>query len=122
MRSVPLILALAFIFWSLVAGRMDLGARSTYASVPAAEVASSMDSENHKEVSASPNVPAPIDFSTQVKPIFEKKCQPCHFSGGKVYQQMPFDRPETIKTLGTKLFTRIKDENDRRVISDFLAQ
>jgi len=35
---------------------------------------------------------------------------------------MPFDRPETIKSLGTKLFTRIKDENERRLISDFLTQ
>jgi len=54
--------------------------------------------------------------------MLEARCQPCHFSGGKVYQRMPFDRPETIKTLGTKLFTRIKDENERRLIRDFLAQ
>jgi len=63
-----------------------------------------------------------IDFATQIRPILESRCQPCHFSGGKVYQRMPFDRPETIKTLGTKLFTRLKDENERRVIRDFLAQ
>jgi hypothetical protein len=63
-----------------------------------------------------------VDFATQIKPILESRCQPCHFSGGKVYQRMPFDRPETIKTLGTKLFTRLKDENERRVIRDFLAQ
>jgi hypothetical protein len=46
----------------------------------------------------------------------------CHFSGGKVYQRMPFDRSETIKTLGTKLFTRIKDENERQIIREFLAE
>jgi hypothetical protein len=63
-----------------------------------------------------------IDFATQIRPILESRCQPCHFSGGKVYQRMPFDRPETIKTLGAKLFTRLKDENERRVIRDFLAQ
>jgi hypothetical protein len=34
---------------------------------------------------------------------------------------MPFDRPETILTLGTKLFTRIKDEKDRALIRSFLA-
>ena len=70
--------------------------------------------------------PAPVctkmDFATQVRPIFEAKCQPCHFSGGTMYRRLPFDRPETIKTLGTKLFTRIKDENDRRLIRDFLNQ
>jgi len=35
---------------------------------------------------------------------------------------MPFDRAETIKTLNTKLFTRIKDEKERQLIRDFLAQ
>ena len=63
-----------------------------------------------------------LDFATQIRPIFEARCQPCHFNGGKVYSQMPFDRPETIKTLGTKLFTRIKDENERRLIRQFLEQ
>jgi len=67
-------------------------------------------------------ISAKVDFSTQIRPILEAKCQPCHFNGGKVYQRMPFDRPETIKTLGAKLFTRIKDENERRLIRDFLAQ
>lgn len=75
-----------------------------------------------KPVTDSATTPARVDFLTQIRPILEAKCQPCHFSGGKVYQRMPFDRPETIKTLGTKLFTRIKDENERRLIRDFLAQ
>jgi hypothetical protein len=63
-----------------------------------------------------------VDFATQIRPILEARCQPCHFNGGKVYQRMPFDRPETIRTLGTKLFTRIKDENERRLIREFLDQ
>lgn len=63
-----------------------------------------------------------VDFETQVKPILHSKCMPCHFSGGQVYDRLPFDKPETIKKLGTRLFTRIKDQNDRRVIEDFLNQ
>ncbi len=39
-----------------------------------------------------------------------------------MYQRLPFNRPETIKTLGTKLFTRIKDEDQRRLIREFLSQ
>ena len=65
---------------------------------------------------------ARVDFETQLKPIFQSKCMPCHFSGGKVYERLPFDKPETIRKLGTRLFTRIKDENDRHLIEDFLAQ
>jgi hypothetical protein len=63
-----------------------------------------------------------VDFAANVEPILKSKCQPCHFSGGKVYDKLPFDRPETIKTLGTKLFTRIHDENERKIIREFLAQ
>jgi hypothetical protein len=39
-----------------------------------------------------------------------------------MYERRPFDRAETITALGTKLFTRLKDEDERRVISAFLAQ
>ena len=61
------------------------------------------------------------DFATEIKPIFQARCQPCHFPGGKVYDRLPFDKPETITRLGTKLFTRIKDEKEQRLIRDFLA-
>lgn len=61
------------------------------------------------------------DFATEIKPILQSRCQPCHFQGGKVYDRLPFDRPETIKKLGEKLFTRIKDEKEQRLIREFLA-
>jgi hypothetical protein len=63
-----------------------------------------------------------VDFDSQIKPILQSKCMPCHFSGGVMYERMPFDRAETIRKLGTKLFTRIHDENQRRVIREFLEQ
>jgi len=94
-------------------GRMNAGTRMT--SAPGA-------STSEKTAPVAATTTARVDFSTQIKPILEAKCQPCHFSGGKVYAQMPFDRPETIKTMGTKLFTRIKDEKERQLIRDFLAQ
>jgi hypothetical protein len=73
-------------------------------------------------VPVSSTAKARVDFETQLKPIFKSKCMPCHFSGGKVYERLPFDQPETIRKLGTRLFTRIKEENDRRLIEEFLAQ
>ena len=63
----------------------------------------------------------PVDFARDVRPILDR-CQPCHFPGGKMYAKLPFDRPETVVRLGTKLFTRIKDENRRDVIRRFLAE
>jgi len=71
---------------------------------------------------ASSEPKARVDFDTQLKPIFQSKCMPCHFSGGKMYDSLPFDKPATIKRLGTRLFTRIKDEHDRKLIEDFLTQ
>ncbi|MDZ7363362.1 MAG: hypothetical protein ONB46_21980 [candidate division KSB1 bacterium] len=61
------------------------------------------------------------DFTSKVLPIVSK-CQPCHFKGGKVYAQLPFDNPKTIRHLGTKLFTRIRDENQQAIIRAFLTQ
>jgi hypothetical protein len=63
-----------------------------------------------------------IDYKAEIQPIFEAKCQPCHFPGGKVYEHLPFDRPETIRRLGEKVFTRIKDEPTRAKIRAFLAE
>jgi hypothetical protein len=62
------------------------------------------------------------DFESQIKPIFQTRCQPCHFAGGKVYDKMPFDKPETITRLGEKLFTRIKDKEEQHLIREFLSQ
>ena len=69
--------------------------------------------------------PAPkarVDFDTQLKPMLQSTCMPCHFSGGQMYERLPFDKPATIRQLGTRLFTRIKEEDKRRLIEDFLAQ
>jgi len=73
-------------------------------------------------VSRSSAAKARVDFDTQLKPVFESKCMPCHFKGGQMYDRLPFDRPDTIRKLGTRLFTRIKEEDKRRLIEDFLTQ
>jgi hypothetical protein len=73
--------------------------------------------------SASTSAPtARVDFDTQIKPMLQSKCMPCHFSGGQMYERLPFDKPATIRKLGTRLFTRIREEDKRRLIEDFLAQ
>ena len=112
MRLVTLILALtvAFAFYACGRAKFKAATLSTGDTHPVAVPASF------------PTAPTKVDFTTQIRPILEARCQPCHFSGGKVYQKLPFDRPETIKTLGTKLFTRIKDEKEQALIREFLTQ
>jgi len=61
-------------------------------------------------------------FHASVEPMLKERCTPCHFAGGKMYDKLPFDRPETILSLGERLFTRIKDEKQRDVIRKFLAE
>src|SRR5262245_32663655 len=61
-------------------------------------------------------------FASDIKPILQSRCQPCHFQGGQMYEKLPFDKPETITKLGTKLFTRIKNEDQQRVIREFLSE
>jgi hypothetical protein len=73
-------------------------------------------------VATSSRPKARVDFDTQLKPIFKSKCMPCHFEGGKMYDSLPFDKPETIRKLGARLFTRIKEKDERQLIDDFLSQ
>ena len=68
--------------------------------------------------------PAAQDFFvSKVRPILEARCRPCHFEGGKMYERLPFDRPETLRKLGSaRLFTRLKEEKERAVVRAFLAE
>jgi hypothetical protein len=63
-----------------------------------------------------------MGFETQVLPILQARCRPCHFDGGVMYRRLPFDCPQTVRLLGTKLFSRIKNEGEQAAINLFLAQ
>src|SRR4026207_178990 len=53
-----------------------------------------------------------INFTSQVQPILIKNCSPCHFTGGKMYERMPFDKDTTIINHENGVLKRIKgDEN-----------
>lgn len=65
---------------------------------------------------------APSTFPTHVRPLLQTKCRPCHFEGGTMYAKLPFDRPATVRKLGEKLFTRLKEPEDQRILRTFLAE
>jgi hypothetical protein len=111
MRTLLLILALGFLLCFYAWGRMNTRSGSVPMQAAAAALLPATASNSPK-----------VDFQTQIRPILEARCQPCHFSGGQMYKQLPFDRAETVTKLNTKLFTRIKNENERQLIRDFLAQ
>ena len=113
LRVSALVVALALASGYYIRSRAGLGAASPSDVAGAGKLAApSVSAAESKK----------IDFAADIKPIFESRCTPCHFAGGQMYERLPFDRPETIRKLGAKLFPRIKDENEQRVLREFLAQ
>jgi len=62
-----------------------------------------------------------IDFANQVQPILVKNCSPCHFTGGKMYEKMPFDKDTTIINHEKGILKRIKGE-ENVVLRTFIQQ
>ena len=74
-------------------------------------------------VQISPAPPGGVSkWEAEVAPIFATRCQPCHFTGGVMHDKLPFDDPATIRKLGKKTFSRIRDEKERALITAFLAE
>jgi hypothetical protein len=63
-----------------------------------------------------------IDYKIQVLPILQKKCSPCHFTGGKMYERMPFDNSQTIISHEAGVLKRFKDEQENALIKQFIQQ
>lgn len=61
-----------------------------------------------------------ISFSAQIQPILQNRCSPCHFSGGKMYEKMPFDQPKTLLEHSEGMLKRFKDENENRLLKQFV--
>ena len=62
-----------------------------------------------------------IHFVSQIQPILVKNCSPCHFTGGKMYERMPFDKDTTIINHQTGILKRIKGE-EIFLIKTFIEQ
>ena len=62
-----------------------------------------------------------IDFTSQVQPILVKNCSPCHFTGGKMYEKMPFDKDTTIINHEKGILKRIKGD-EQVVLKTFIQQ
>ena len=62
-----------------------------------------------------------IDFTSQVQPILVKNCSPCHFTGGKMYDKLPFDKDTTIINHQVTVLKRIKGE-ENTLVRSFIEQ
>jgi hypothetical protein len=67
-------------------------------------------------------LPDTISFTEHIQPILVTRCSPCHFTGGKMYAKMPFDRAATILNPEARngILKRIKDEKENEMIKRFM--
>jgi hypothetical protein len=63
-----------------------------------------------------------INYNVEVLPILQAKCTPCHFTGGKMYDKMPFDNSLTILSHEAGVLKRIKDQSEAALIKQFIKQ
>lgn len=70
-------------------------------------------------VAAPPTVAS--DFQASVRPLLARTCTPCHVPGGRMYERMPFDRPEVVLSHKDGILRRLKHPDDRQVLERWLA-
>ena len=78
-----------------------------------------------RKVQLKKNIPVhkqPIDFKTQIQPILQKQCSPCHFPGGKMYERLPFDTASSLFLKKEIILKRIKDDSENKLIQQFIAE
>jgi hypothetical protein len=63
-----------------------------------------------------------VNYQTQIQPLLQMTCSPCHFRGGKMYEKMPFDKGETIIAHEAGILKRIKDEQKVALIKKYIKQ
>ena len=63
-----------------------------------------------------------VNYDRQVLPVLQKKCSPCHFAGGKMYEKMPFDNSLTILRHESGILKRFKDQAESALIKQFIQQ
>ena len=63
-----------------------------------------------------------VNYNKDLLPVLQKKCSPCHFAGGKMYERMPFDNSLTILSHEAGILKRFKDQPGAALIKQFIQQ
>ena len=63
-----------------------------------------------------------VNYKKDLLPVLQKKCSPCHFAGGKMYEKMPFDNSLTILNHEAGILKRFKDQPEAAMIKQFIQQ
>lgn len=76
----------------------------------------------HTSSQANETLTDTINFTAHVQPILVLHCSPCHFTGGKMYERLPFDKDTTIINHNEGILRRIKDAKENELIKLFVEQ
>ena len=57
-----------------------------------------------------------------VKQMLSTNCSPCHNPGGKMYERLPFDNPEIVRTHGMPISGRLNKPEDKKLLEDWLSE
>ncbi len=63
-----------------------------------------------------------IDFEKEVLPVLVQNCSPCHFTGGKMYERLPFDKAATLINNADKILKRVSSDEKKAIVKDFILQ
>jgi hypothetical protein len=57
-----------------------------------------------------------------VKQMLSGNCSPCHIPGGKMYERLPFDNPQTVRAHSTRIAGRLEKPEDKKLLEDWLSE
>ncbi len=84
-------------------------------------IITSSPSVNQTDASlASTPADSAITFTTSIAPLLKANCTPCHFPGGTVHDQYPFEEYATAFALRKRLGTRIKEPEQQALLARWL--
>ena len=59
-------------------------------------------------------------FASRILPMLEQHCTPCHFPGGRMYDRLPFDDPEVVRSKPEGILRRLKVAEERQVVEEWI--
>jgi hypothetical protein len=57
-----------------------------------------------------------------VKQMLSTNCSPCHIPGGKMYERLPFDDPQTVRAHAARISGRLNKPEDKELLEDWLSE
>jgi hypothetical protein len=88
----------------------------------AERIQKSASEDSKAQMTPAPVQAKPIKGFDPVKQMLSTNCSPCHNPGGKMYESLPFDNPETVRTHSMPISGRLNKPEDKKLLEDWLSE